>query len=558
MISSIFWQNSDSGGMDTSAQIHVDSGSVEVNYSNVMGGWIGLGTGNINADPLFVDADGPDDDPNTPADNNFRLSFGSPCIDAGDSSAVPVGVVTDLDGNPRKLDDTFTVDTGVGFPTVDMGAYEFPPVRNLTQATNYFSLQAAIDAAVDGDVIEAGPQTYFESINFQGKAITLRSASGDPNDTIIDGTGHFHVVQCVSSEDPNTLLQGFTITGGNANGIAANRLGGGMYNANSSPTVTNCVFSGNQADVGGGGMYNFNSSPTVTHCVFNGNTANFVGTGAGGGMLNDSNSSPTVTHCVFSGNQANIGGGGMYNFGSSPTITNGVFSGNTANEDGGGMLNDTSSPTVTNCVFSGNTANFDGGGMYNGVSSPTMTNCVFSGNTATSDGGGVYNWNSSPTVTSSIFWQNSDSGGMDTSAQIDVFGSTVEVNYSNVMGGWLGLGTGNINADPLFVDADGPDDNPATFADNNVRLSFGSPCIDAGDSSALPIGVVTDLDGNPRQLDEPFTIDTGVGFPTVDMGAYEFDFSKACQLMNKGDLNCDGIINIFDFAIKSANWLVSQ
>ncbi len=118
---------------------------------------------------------------------------------------------------------------------------------------------------MDTDEIVVAEGEYFENINFLGKAVTLRST--DPNDpvvvvnTIINGGGVGSVVTCISGEWPNTVLSGFTITGGN---------GGGMYNLSSSPTVTNCTFSGNTAS-SGGGMFNANSSPTVTNCTFSGN-----------------------------------------------------------------------------------------------------------------------------------------------------------------------------------------------------------------------------------------------------------------------------------------------
>ena len=140
-----------------------------------------------------------------------------------------------------------------------------------------------------------------------GKVITVRSASGNPNDTIIDGTGHFHVVQCVSGEGPATVLEGFTITGGNANGLNfSDSMGGGMINISSSPTVRHCVFIGNTAANDGGGMGNESSSPLVSHCIFRGNSA------TNGGGLDDFNaSSSTVRHCVFLDNTASISGGGV-------------------------------------------------------------------------------------------------------------------------------------------------------------------------------------------------------------------------------------------------------
>jgi hypothetical protein len=106
-----------------------------ITYCDIQGGW--TGTGNIDGDPLFVDPDGPDDDPNTWEDNDYRLRPSSPCIDAGDNTAVPPDTADldgdgdtveplpfDLNANPRFLDVT-VADSGKGAPPiVDMGAYE--------------------------------------------------------------------------------------------------------------------------------------------------------------------------------------------------------------------------------------------------------------------------------------------------------------------------------------------------------------------------------------------------------------------------------------------------
>ena len=211
----------------------------------------------------------------------------------------------------------------------------------------------------------------------------------EANETILSGDigtlddksdNCYHVVTGAD----NAILDGFIITGGNADrdGVNSDRYGGGMSNNNSSPTVTNCTFSDNSADYGGG-MFNSNSSsPIVTNCTFSGNSADY-----GGGMRN-TESSPTVTNCTFSDNSATYFGGGMRNTESDPTVTNCTFSNNSAST-GGGMGNDNSSdPTVTNCILWGNTATL-GNQIYNSSSSPTITcSCIEGGGFA---GEGVIN-----------------------------------------------------------------------------------------------------------------------------------------------------------------------
>jgi parallel beta-helix repeat protein/predicted outer membrane repeat protein len=379
------------------------------------------------------------------------------------------------------------------------------------------SIQAAIDDANDGDQIEVRPGAYNEAINFNGKAIRLYSIGG-PEVTIIDANGvagAYHVVQCVSGEGPDTVLEGFTITGGNAltsgggmrndysNTTVTNCIftgnsagyGGGMCNlGNSSPTVTNCTFSSNKAGSGGGGMYCEHSSPTLTNCTFINNTA-----GIGGGIYSEFCSPTlTLTNCTFSNNMAVHAGGGIHNSSSSPTVSNCTFSNNTADIEGGGMKNSSiSSPTVINCTFTGNKADF-GGGMNNDVSSPIITNCTFNNNMAVLAGGGIFNSTSIPTVTNCILWGN-------TPDEIYNAGSSPSVTYSDVQGGFLG--TGNIDADPFFADVQNED----------LRLPDYSPCVDLGNNNAVPGGVTTDLDGNTRIVDGD-----GDGTDTVDMGAYEF------------------------------------
>jgi len=345
------------------------------------------------------------------------------------------------------------------------------------------SIQAAISGADSGDEIIIHPGTYTELINFSGKAIALRSSDG-PEVTTIEGAGIGPVVTCSNGEGPDTILEGFTITGG----MAFN--GGGMYVHQADPVVIGCTFLSNTAgvpipvlDACGGGLYLYESNATVISCAFLGNSAVVdiaaAAVTAWGGGLHVIGGSPTVTNSVFSGNSV-----------SATTISGPNF---TANSYGGGIGNDGGNLSVTNCTFSGNSAAASptllarGGGLFGSGGTTTVTNCVFYANTAT--------------VLSP-----------------DLFGATT-VSHSCLQ--FPDDGTGNIVADPLLVRANGPDNVYGT-ADDDMHLTSGSPCVDAGDNSAAG-DILTDLDGHPRFMDDPHTPDTGAGEPPfVDMGAYEY------------------------------------
>ena len=97
-------------------------------------------------------------------------------------------------------------------------------------------------------------------------------------------------------EDSTSILQGFTITNS-----YHHDWGGGMYTYNSSPTVSNCMFTWNWVYIwDGGDMSNDGGNPTVTNCTFSENSAT-----GGSGMLNINDSNPTVTNCILWGDMCN-------------------------------------------------------------------------------------------------------------------------------------------------------------------------------------------------------------------------------------------------------------
>ncbi|MHC4219480.1 MAG: FG-GAP-like repeat-containing protein [Planctomycetota bacterium] len=393
-------------------------------------------------------------------------------------------------------------------------------------------IQSAIDTAAHGDTVLVAEGIYAAPIDFKGKAITVEGYGA----TIVGNGGS--VVVCDSGEGPDTRIIGFTITGGSG------AFGGGMYiGSESSPTVIDCTFTGNTAAISGGGLYvGFESSPTIVGCAFVGNTA-----GEGGGMANWFESSPVVLNCTFAGNASTGDGGGMHNASEcSPEVTGCTFDGNTAGGHGGAMANGSeSNPVVSSCIFTGNAATGDGGAMANWAeSSPVLTNCVFQANTAGGVGGVLANslesnpritnctlsgnaagatggamacsFESNPIISNSIFWGNSPSAQIHVAVESEPI-----VSYSCIEGGWMGVG--NLESDPRFANELGPDGLPAT-GDEDLRLGAGSPCIDAGDNTAVPSGLVSDLDGNPRFIDAIDYPDhgnpDGVN-PLIDMGAYE-------------------------------------
>jgi len=347
--------------------------------------------------------------------------------------------------------------------------YDLDTGRYATDRTATFQLINGV--AIKGGYAGLGESDSNARNIDNNKTILSGDLYGNDTGGLSDPSRYENSYHVVSSKgtDATAVLDGFTVTGGMASDLN-NRLGGGMYNYKSSATITNCTFSGNAASYDGGGMSNYNSSPTLTNCTFSGNLAIH-----GGGMYNTNYSSPTLTNCTFNENLASQWGGGMYNTNySSPTLTKCTFGGNLAN-DGSGMFNRDGNPTLTNCTFSRNSADWSGGGMYNSSRSPTLTNCTFSENSATGHGGGMRNYNVSLTLTNCILWTNSDSDGVDESAQIHTDGGKLVINYCCVQGWTGGLGgTDNISKDPLFVD----------MAAGDYHLRRNSPCIDAGNPNS--------------------------------------------------------------------------
>ena len=268
-------------------------------------------------------------------------------------------------------------------------------------------------------------------------------------------------------------------------------------------TLNGCTVSGNTAR-SGGGIYCSSAEATLIDTTISGNTAGGTSQHYGGGFYYSAAAGQSVfTNCIISGNHVAgpvARGGGIYCSATSAwmALTNCLVVGNTVSATydssyGGGLCLDypSRSTVITNCTITGNAA----AGSYGGY------------------GGGLCCHDAEPAVTNCILWS-------DLPQEIASPGSIhASPTYCDIQGGWA-YGSHNINADPLFVDA----------ANGDHHLAANSPCIDAGNNAAIPEGITTDIDGDPRIIrGRPLHIvlpqpvpPPPVPPPTVDMGAYEF------------------------------------
>jgi hypothetical protein len=176
--------------------------------------------------------------------------------------------------------------------------------------SQYSTIQAAIDAAVNGDVVQISPGSYEGPVDTRGKAITVRGIA-DAASVVVSGGAS--VVSCTSGETATTLVENLTISGG------LGRIGAGMRIESASPVVRNCRIVGNSAridspdgepvygDAKGGGIYVRNGVPQFMNCLVAGNVAAFTGGGfssgsAMGGAIYLESSDARFTNCNITGN----------------------------------------------------------------------------------------------------------------------------------------------------------------------------------------------------------------------------------------------------------------
>ncbi|PEN04737.1 hypothetical protein CRI93_14745, partial [Longimonas halophila] len=415
---------------------------------------------------------------------------------------------------------------------------------------------------------------------FAGGESAREQRDPDANETIlsgdIDGDGtlasnSYHVLvfdggngigaDVAPNITTDTVLDGVTVTKGNADGSGGNFSGGGLFcdgvgSSNvCSPTLTAVTFIENSAG-SAAAIYNWGSggesSPHIINSTFINNTAD-----TGAAIYNDADgggtSSPKIIGTTFFNNAANFTGGVFFNVGvdggvSNPQIIRSIFIENTA-ENGGAMYNEsyigTCKPQIVSSIFFGNTATDKGGAILNsgrgGTSSPQIIGSTFTGNTS-GEGGAIYSdgrdfdatagfrpGTSSPQIINTILWGNTAGSG----GELYNVAATPTFEHTLIEGGLDGIsenngssttdGGNNLDVNPLFVDASAPAGPDGIFgtADDGLQVRAGFPAVDAGTNVPFEPGgaaetVTTDLRGDARIQDGD-----GDGTATVTLGAYE-------------------------------------
>jgi predicted outer membrane repeat protein len=393
----------------------------------------------------------------------------------------------------------------------------------------FIDLQSAISASAFGDQIWVAAGTYkptltsvrtiyFEIKNgtkvyggFDGNETLLNERNPITNVTILSGDiattsgfdNSYHVVYFWNTGN-QTLLNGFTITAGNAilNGSAD--AGGGIYASSSSAVIEDCKFISNIGDYGGAFAQVNSGICTVKKCVFEANISNTIG-----GAVYLSNDMAFFTDCYFNYNQSSGDGGAVYLNSSVFNFDRCVFAGNTSVDDGSVFyVGNFAALILSNSLLVGNYASGQeviSMSEFLNQQINQMTNCTVAHNRQLQNGSGTraITMNSISTITNSIIWDNGGDAEVLASG-LSISNCIIQPAANNASG------TNVLSIDPQFTNAGALNSAPFDTSNLDYHLGLFSPGIDYG----LNINTLGTLD-----LDSETRIQN-----IVDLGAYESSF----------------------------------
>ncbi|MBD3236468.1 MAG: hypothetical protein GF330_07180 [Candidatus Eisenbacteria bacterium] len=421
------------------------------------------------------------------------------------------------------------------------------------------TIQAAIDAAGAGDVIELSDGTFTSAgnrdVDFAGKALEVRSQSGTPFACVIDcaaGPADPHrgfVFQ--SGEGSGSVLRGVTIQHGYAfapggagilcdgaspsitgcwlfanhavdlgggllclggaapgvtdcmfleNGTGSGVAGGGAACLSASPSFTDCTFQANLCQSGGGLYCGDHASPTLTGCQFEGNSATAGGTGYGGGLFAYHHSSPALTDCGFLENDGALGAGMACHDYCDPTFDGCRFTNNSASAGGGTYFLYYCFPTLFECTFWNNEADTYGGALWSGDSAPEIERCTLVGDSAGIDGGGLHCNRSDPALENTII----AFGRGGAAVYCYDAGTTVVLSccdiYGNAGGDWVGcIASQSGTSGNISLDPHFCDAGSGNFelAQDSPCAPFTAPNPECDRIGAWPVGCTSGIADQP-------------------------------------------------------------
>jgi len=376
------------------------------------------------------------------------------------------------------------------------------------------TIQGGIDASEDGDTVLVEAGEYVENINFDGKAIVVVGNPDDPSEVIIDGDEERRVITFNHRETNESILSGFTITNGN----------GGIYCFGASPILTNLIVTGNHAEYAGGGILLINSGSTIlTHSIIHNNIAGDEGDGLAGGISCHGNIS--MSHVVIRDNSSAGSGGGLAFDHNRSVLDNVLIINNTALASAALVVEDCDELTLNRVTISGNTSENDDYGnihlyMLGDRGEVHFVNTIIQDNTPPTTRVGV----DDGSISLSISFSDIENG---------------EESISIGMGAELNWGDGNIDEDPLFVDAD----------EGDYALTEDSPCIDTGDpdSPEDPDGTRADMGAyyfHQREIEaDPLELDFDLLYATQETQDLTFTVRNLGQQV----LNVESVIAEGDY-----------